>query len=61
MADTRGQLEAVLNGHAKFARGKQLVPPEQQPYLVRWVREFLGFAADHPGYTFGISSESPPR
>ena len=26
--------------------------PKRQPQLVRWVGEFLGFAADHAGYTF---------
>jgi len=25
---------------------------KHQPYLVRWVREFLLFARDHGGYTF---------
>ena len=26
--------------------------PKHQPYLVRWVREFLLFAQGHGGYTF---------
>ena len=33
-------------------REKDLALPKHQPYLVRWVREFLLFAQGHGGYTF---------
>jgi len=42
----------VLDGYAKFLRERQLVLPKHQPYLVRWVREFLLFARQDGGYTF---------
>ena len=45
-------LETVLNGYANFLREKDLAPAQRQPYLVRWVRDFLLFAQDHGGYTF---------
>jgi len=40
-------LQAVLDGYAKFLRDKDLALPKHQPYLVRWVREFLLFAQGH--------------
>ncbi len=46
------QFQTVLNNYAKFLREKKLAPPKHQPYLVRWVKEFLHFARAHPGYTF---------
>jgi len=45
-------MRAVLDGYAKFLREKDLALPKHQPYLVRWVREFLFFAQGHGGYTF---------
>ncbi|MFH1037601.1 MAG: phage integrase N-terminal SAM-like domain-containing protein [PVC group bacterium] len=46
------QFQAVLNNYAKFLREKKLALPRHQPYLVRWVKEFLHYARGHPGYTF---------
>ena len=46
------RLQAVLAGFATFLREKDLALPKHQPYLVRWVREFLLFAQGHGGYTF---------
>jgi len=40
-------LQAVLDVYAKFLRDKDLALPKHQPYLVRWVREFLLFAQGH--------------
>ena len=39
-------------GYAKFLQDKNLSLDKHQPYLVRWVREFLLFARAHGGYTF---------
>ena len=52
MPHTAERLQTVLDGHAKFFRNKNVALPQLRPYLVRWVREFLLFARDHPGYTF---------
>ena len=52
MPEAGQRLQAVLDGYARFLDAKQLALPKHQPDLVRWVREFLGFATDHPGYTF---------
>jgi hypothetical protein len=52
MPEAGEQLRAVLDGYAKFLLDKRLALPKHQPYLVRWVREFLAFATDHAGYTF---------
>ena len=46
------RLQRVLDGYAKFLRDKDLAPPKHQPYLVRWVRDFLHCAQAHPGHTF---------
>ena len=46
------RLQAVLEGYSKFLLEKNLAPPRHQPYLVRWVRDFLLFAQEHGGYTF---------
>lgn len=46
------ELERELGGYADFLRKRRLTPPRHQPHLVRWVREFLNFAAEHRGYTF---------
>ena len=48
----RERLQTALDGYAKFLRKKDLALPKHQPYLVRWVREFLLFAQEHSGYTF---------
>jgi len=45
-------LESVLEGYASFLRERMLAPLRHQPYLVRWVQEFLLFAEQHRGYTF---------
>ena len=50
--DSGGRMQAVLEGYGKFLRDKELALPKHQPYLVRWVREFLLFAQGHGGYTF---------
>jgi hypothetical protein len=48
----------VLDGYAqflqekKFLQDKKLALDKHQPYLVRWVREFLLFARAHAGYSF---------
>jgi len=52
MPEQGQQLQAVLDGYAKFLRDKKLALPKHQPCLVRWVREFLAFATEHTGYTF---------
>jgi len=53
MVDRSERLRAVLSGYAKLVYDKELALPEHQPRLVRWVKEFLGFATNHAGYTFG--------
>jgi len=52
MSEPGQRLQAVLDGYPKFLWDKQLALSKHQPYLVRWVREFLVFATDHAGYTF---------
>ena len=52
MPDSGGRLESVLDGFAKFFSDKDLALPREQPYLGRWVREFLSLAREHAGYTF---------
>lgn len=52
MNGARDRLPEVLDGYANFLRDKELAIPKHQPYLVRWVREFLLFARNHGGYTF---------
>lgn len=42
----------MLDGYAKFLKDKNLALDKHQPYLVRWVREFLLFARTHAGYSF---------
>ena len=44
-------LQTVLDGYTKFLREKDLTLPEHQPYLARWVREFLLFAQGITGIT----------
>ena len=46
------RLQDALNGYSKFLCEKDLALPQHQPYLVRWVREFLLFAQQRGGYTF---------
>jgi hypothetical protein len=52
MPGTTNDLHGVLDGFSKFLREKDLAPARHQPYLVRWVREFLLFAQTHRGYSF---------
>ena len=52
MAEGDQRLRTVLDEYANFLREKKLAVPKHQPYLVRWVREFLLFARQHGGYTF---------
>ena len=52
MAKVGKALESVLEGYASFLRERMLAPLKHQPYLVRWVQEFLLFAEEHRGYTF---------
>ena len=52
MAERDGHLHEVLSGYAKFLQDKNLSLDKHQPYLVRWVREFLLFARTHAGYSF---------
>ena len=53
MAEQYGHLREVLDGYAKFLQdNKKLAMDKHQPYLVRWVREFLLFARARAGYSF---------
>ena len=52
MGDSAARMQVVLDGYAKFLQEKDVAIPKHQPYLVRWVREFLLFAQGHAGYTF---------
>jgi hypothetical protein len=52
MSNGDERLRAVLGEYSTFLRDKELVLPKHQPYIVRWVREFLLFARQHDGYTF---------
>ncbi len=52
MAEGDERLRTVLDAYANFVCEKKLAVPKHQPYLVRWVREFLLFARQHGGYTF---------
>ena len=52
MPATDDRLQEVLDGYAGFLRERNLALPKQQPYMVRWTREFLLFARGHEGYTF---------
>jgi len=46
------RLRKILDSYANFLREKDLALLKHQPYLVRWVRDFLLFAKEHGGYTF---------
>jgi integron integrase len=52
MRSTDDRLQEVLDGYDGFLRDRSLAQPREQPYMVRWVREFLLFARGHGGYTF---------
>ena len=52
MRSTDDRLQEVLDGYAGFLRDRNLALPKQQPYMVRWVREFLLYARGHGSYTF---------
>ncbi len=52
MAGFDERLKKILDGYASFVREKELALPKRQPYLVRWVKDFLLFAKEHGGYTF---------
>ena len=49
MAERDGHLREALDGYAKFLQEKNLALDKHQPYLVRWVAEFLRFAWAHAG------------
>lgn len=44
MTERDDRLSEVLDGYGNFLREKELALAKHQPYLVRWVREFLLFA-----------------
>ncbi len=46
------RLRQMLEGYGNFLRKKELALLKHQPYLVRWVKDFLLFAKDRVGYTF---------
>ena len=52
MAERDSHLQEVLDGYAKFLHDRSLALDKHQPYLVRWVREFLLFAWTNAGYSF---------
>ena len=54
MADHDAHLHEVLDGHARFLQDKDLTLDKHQPYLVRWVRDFLLFARAHGGYSYSF-------
>ncbi len=44
MLKRENRWQSTLDGYAKFLREKALAFPKHQPFLVRWVKEFLYFA-----------------
>lgn len=42
-------LIAAMDGFQSFLECKQIVPPKQVPFHVRWVRKFLAFSQVQPG------------
>jgi hypothetical protein len=52
VAEAGDRLQSVPDGYYKLLPEKDLALSKHQPYLVRWVREFVGFARAHDGYTF---------
>ena len=52
MSQDENAWKAVLEGYSHFLKERQLALPRHRPHLLRWMREFLTFAAEHPGYTF---------
>jgi len=52
MRDYGKRLGRVLEGYETSLREKELAAGKHLPRLVRWVREFLGFARGRGGYTF---------
>ena len=52
MGDADERLRAVVSDYSNFLRDMELALPKHQPYIVRWVREFLLFARQHGGCTF---------
>ena len=52
MSDFDIRLKDVLEGYSDFLQRRQLSDPKHRPYLVQWVREFLYFAHERPGYSF---------
>ena len=59
MADRGDHLHEVLDGYAKFLQPKNLALNKHQPYLVRWVREFLLFARTRAGCSFDVAGPLP--
>ena len=52
MAGHDGHFREVLDGYAKLLHDKNLALDRHQPYLVRWVADFLRVARAHAGYSF---------
>jgi hypothetical protein len=52
MLSTTNDLQGVLDGYRNFLQERDFGPTTHQPYVVRWVREFLVFAETHRGYSF---------
>jgi hypothetical protein len=52
MAGFDERLTRILDECANFLQEKDLALLKHQPYLVRWVKDFLLFAKEHGGYTF---------
>ncbi len=52
MDEIEKKLKPMLDGFGNFLNKMNLAQPKHQPYLVRWVKEFLLFAMQHRGYTF---------
>lgn len=52
MEKVENNIRSVLDGYSNFLKRMELAPAKHQPYLVKWVREFLIFARKRHNYTF---------
>jgi len=52
MTGSHDRLTEAFDDYANILQGKDLALPKHQPYLVRWVKDFLLFAKEHVGHTF---------